>query len=90
MHTRRAPGQRSATGIGKTRLALEVGAELVDIYPDGVWQVELAALAHADLVAETVAATLGLDHVSGESVLANLVAQLESKHLLLILDTSVA
>jgi len=31
-------------GSGKTRLALQVAAELLDSYPDGVWLVELAAL----------------------------------------------
>ncbi len=31
-------------GVGKTRLALEVGAQLVDAFPDGVWFVELGTL----------------------------------------------
>ena len=73
-------------GVGKTRLALEVGGALCDVYPDGVWQVELASLADSALVAETVAASLRLDQVSDDSVLDSLVAQLEPKHLLLILD----
>ena len=31
-------------GVGKTRLALEVGAELAGEFPDGVWMVELASV----------------------------------------------
>ena len=31
-------------GVGKTRLSLEVGAELASEFPDGVWVVELAAV----------------------------------------------
>ncbi len=47
-------------GAGKTRLALQVGAEMLDAYKDGVWLVELAALAESDLVPQTVAAVWGL------------------------------
>ena len=44
-----------AGGSGKTRLALEVARDLVSIYPDGVWLVELAALSEGDLVPQAVA-----------------------------------
>src|SRR5712692_10634634 len=47
-------------GCGKTRLALKVAADLLDAYPDGVWLVELAAVAEASLVAGVVAAALGV------------------------------
>src|SRR6266849_1510980 len=43
-------------GCGKTRLALEVSRAVMDHYPDGVWLVELAALADPALVPQTVAA----------------------------------
>ena len=42
-------------GTGKTRLALQVAAELLDAYPDGVWLAELAALADPALVPRAVA-----------------------------------
>lgn len=73
-------------GVGKTRLALEVGAGLRDSYADGVWQVELAALENSDLVAETVAGTLGLPQVPGAPIIDTLAAQLAPRQLLLILD----
>lgn len=47
-------------GVGKTRLALQVAGALTDAYADGVWLVELAALADPTLVADAVASALGL------------------------------
>ena len=56
------------TGVGrrgKTRLALQVAAELLEAYPDGVWLVELAPLADPALVPQTVAAALGVREEPG-------------------------
>ncbi len=47
-------------GIGKTRLAMQVAAELVDTFADGVWFVRLARLVDPGLVVPTIAQTLGL------------------------------
>src|SRR5437763_12411070 len=49
-----------AGGCGKTALALEVARDLPDAFPDGVWLVELAALADPTLVLQAVAAVLGV------------------------------
>jgi DNA-binding SARP family transcriptional activator len=46
-------------GCGKTRLAMEAASRLIDQYPDGVWLVELAALADPELVPQAVASALG-------------------------------
>ena len=72
-------------GVGKTRLALEVGAHVVDEYPGGVWFVELAALDDASLVADTIASTLHLKQ-HAEGPLQALSAALEGQRALLILD----
>src|SRR5690242_20523408 len=45
-------------GVGKTRLALAAAAEVLGTVADGVWLVELAALADSGLVPDTVAATM--------------------------------
>jgi len=73
-------------GVGKTRVALQVGADLLDHSDDGVWFVELASTNDASLVASTIATTLGLREHPGRPLLETLVRYLESKHLLLILD----
>jgi hypothetical protein len=47
-------------GVGRTRLAQQVAAELLPAFPDGVWLVELAPLANPALVPQAVAAALGV------------------------------
>lgn len=73
-------------GCGKTRLALEVAVRLVDAYRDGVWLVELAALADPALVSHAVRTVLGLTERPSHSVHDTLVAFLQPRHLLLVLD----
>ncbi len=73
-------------GIGKTRLALQVGAELIDRFPDGVFLVSLASVSSPDLLYQATAQALGIQEAVGTSI-ADLVARfLTSKLLLLILD----
>ncbi len=55
-----------AGGSGKTRLALQAAAELVDDYPQGVWWVSLAALRDPELVESTVAQVVGAKSGLGE------------------------
>ncbi|HEU0201369.1 MAG TPA: adenylate/guanylate cyclase domain-containing protein [Burkholderiaceae bacterium] len=73
-------------GIGKTRLALEVGSQALPQYADGVWLVELAPIASPDLVAGTVAAALGFELGNAKKPMDALVARLGGRRLLLILD----
>jgi predicted ATPase/class 3 adenylate cyclase/Tfp pilus assembly protein PilF len=73
-------------GTGKTRLALQVGAELLELFPDGVWLIEFASLSDAMLVTKTVAAVLGVRESSGRPVLTLLTDYLRTKELLLIFD----
>ena len=78
---------RGVGGVGKTRLALHLAADLQRSFADGVWLAELSALRNAELLARTVAASLGLpDQAAGDPVdlLADYLAE---RHLLLILDT---
>ena len=57
-----------AGGIGKTRLSLQVAADVLDDYPDGVWFVELAPLTDARLVPQAVASVLGVKEEAGRPV----------------------
>jgi predicted ATPase len=75
-----------AGGSGKTRLALEVSRDLVGIYPDGVWLVELAGLSKDDQVPQTVAGTLGVREQSEKTLAETLAEYLRSKRMLLLLD----
>lgn len=73
-------------GAGKTRLALQVAADLLDDYEDGVWMVELAALADPNLVAQSIATTIGVREEPGRPILATLTDFLKPKKVLLVLD----
>src|SRR5207249_3651899 len=75
-------------GTGKTRLALEVCRDVAvqRMYSDGMWLVELAPLAEAALVPQTVASVLNVREEVGRPLLATLSDYLRARTLLLILD----
>ncbi len=73
-------------GTGKTRLAAQVAAEVLDDYPDGVWFVELAPIGDPDRVVETVASTLGLREEPETPIAATLIHFLHDRRLLLVID----
>ena len=75
-----------AGGIGKTRLALQVAAELLDDYPDGVYRVELAPIADPAMVPTAVASAIGVHEEAGLPLQQMLTAYLEPRSMLLILD----
>ncbi|MCA2219820.1 ATP-binding protein [Nonomuraea aurantiaca] len=69
-------------GVGKTRLALRVAAEMSRAFPDGAWLIDLAPLVAEELLAETIADTIGCRQPS----VAALSEHLLNKRLLLVLD----
>jgi predicted ATPase/class 3 adenylate cyclase len=73
-------------GCGKTRLALQVAAEMVEEYADGVWFVELAALADPALVPQAVATPLRVREEPGRSLTDTLRDYLKPRSALLLLD----
>jgi predicted ATPase/DNA-binding CsgD family transcriptional regulator len=73
-------------GIGKTRMALRIASDLVDIFSDGAWLVELAPVTDPLLVPLAVATTLGVHEQPGRPMLVSLAEHLESRHLMLVLD----
>src|SRR5438045_3244604 len=64
-------------GVGKTRLGLQVAAELRDRFADGVFFVNLAPTSDPALVAPTIAQTLGIREVAGQPLLERLKEQLQ-------------
>jgi predicted ATPase/class 3 adenylate cyclase len=73
-------------GVGKTRLALQVAAELSDRFTDGVFFVNLASVSDPALVVPTIAQTLDIREVTGQSLLEQVKQALQHKHMLLLLD----
>ncbi|MFD7044904.1 ATP-binding protein, partial [Rhodococcus jostii] len=73
-------------GVGKTRLALRVAANVRRAFGDGVWLVELGELHDAELLADTVVAALGLREQSSSPSLELLAAHVADRRMLLVLD----
>jgi predicted ATPase/DNA-binding SARP family transcriptional activator/Tfp pilus assembly protein PilF len=73
-------------GTGKTRLGLQVAAELQDCFADGVFFVPLASLSDPQLLASTIARQLDVREGGSQPVLQLLKSALQEKHLLLVLD----
>jgi predicted ATPase/class 3 adenylate cyclase len=75
-----------AGGSGKTRLALQAGAELIGRAPDGVWLAELAPLTDGGQIAGVVAAALGLPDLGGPAVGDAVLEALSGQDCLILLD----
>ncbi len=85
-------------GVGKTRLALAVAAELAGEYDGGVWFVDLVPVvepdaaqapgpgSQAETIAAAIAGTLGLGEQPGRDLTESVVAALADRHALLVLD----
>jgi predicted ATPase/class 3 adenylate cyclase/DNA-binding CsgD family transcriptional regulator len=75
-----------AGGTGKTRLGVQVAAELTDAFADGVFFVNLAPISDPALVVPTIAETLSMREGAGQSLLERLRENLRPKQMLLLLD----
>ncbi len=73
-------------GSGKTRLALEVARELLDLYPDGVWMAGLSSISDPGLVPQAVAQVFGVREQPDYPLVETLAATLRDKNQLLVLD----
>jgi predicted ATPase/class 3 adenylate cyclase len=73
-------------GAGKTRLALQAAADLLDDFSAGTFFVGLAGISDASLVIPTIAQTLGVKETGGRSLEDALERFLKDQELLLVLD----
>jgi predicted ATPase/class 3 adenylate cyclase len=73
-------------GVGKTRLALQVAAEVLPEFREGAWLCELASIRDPEGVAGALAALFGVTARAGQSLEESLVEFLHTKQLLLVLD----
>ena len=85
------PDVRSLTltgpgGTGKTRLSLQLAAELAESHPDGIWWVPLAPLREDASVASAVASVLEVEEEAGRPLIASIGSSLARKRVLLLLD----
>jgi predicted ATPase/DNA-binding CsgD family transcriptional regulator len=75
-----------AGGVGKTRLALEVGAGLASEFPDGVWIVELASVGDASSVTAAIATALGILPRGNDDLIDTVADALSSRRALVVID----
>lgn len=73
-------------GTGKTRLALQVAADIADRFAGGVWFVDLAPIGDPSLVGSTVADALGVSAIGARPIRDVLVERLRDQEALLVLD----
>jgi len=75
-----------AGGCGKTRLAIEVAAQLVPEYQDGVWFVDLAPITDENLVTKEITEVLKIQEEPNQPIVDTLIEKIKDKTLLIILD----
>ena len=75
-----------AGGVGKTRLAIQVAAQMAGEFSDGVWYVDLAPITDPEMVAVTVARALGLPDQPGRSTMDTLLRFVRDRQMLVVLD----
>ena len=73
-------------GCGKSRLALQVAADILDAFAEGIWLVDLAERRQPELVEQAAAAAFGMREEPGRTLTAALLDYLRDKTLLLLLD----
>jgi predicted ATPase len=73
-------------GVGKTRLSLAAGVELLPSFDDGVYFFDLSALSDPALAVGAIAGSLGLRESPGRSLTETLAGNLASRNMLLVLD----
>ena len=86
VESRRLVTLTGAGGVGKTRLALQVAAELLDGSGDGVWLAELAAVSDGDAVLAAICQALGIAEQPDRAVLDALLNALAFQFVLIVLD----
>ncbi len=74
------------SGVGKTRLALRLEAQVAQDFPDGTWLVDLSPISEPALLPQALGDVLGVRQQPGQSMLGELTRMLRPRRLLLVLD----
>ena len=75
-----------AGGAGKTRLAIELAAQMSDEFGGGIWYVDLAPITNSDLVPTTVARAFGVPDQPGSSAMDTVIRFINDRSMLIVLD----
>ena len=86
IHAHRVVTLIGSGGCGKTRLAIQVGADELENFPDGVRFVDLAPLSDPSLVVDAIAAAVGVKSEQGANAIEALVRTVEGTKTLILLD----
>ena len=86
LHAHRLVTAVGPGGVGKTRLALSVAADLVDRFADGVWYVDLVPVTDPAMIAPAIADALGLGEPQSRSTTDHILGWLADREALLVLD----
>jgi predicted ATPase/DNA-binding CsgD family transcriptional regulator len=86
LHEHRLVTALGPGGVGKTRLALAVAADVVERFVDGAWYVDLVPVTDGAMVAAAVAATFGVGEQLGRSAEQTVIGRLADTEALLVLD----
>ncbi len=73
-------------GMGKTRLAVQAGADVLDQFPDGVWLADLASLRYPELASSVISKALSINQPQDRTVDEAIVLALKRKKALIVLD----
>ena len=73
-------------GVGKTRLAMQVAADVIDRFPEGVWLVDLAPVGDPALVAHAFAGAFNVREAHDRTMAVSVAEHLRHRQLLLVLD----
>ena len=87
------PGTRLVTltgagGIGKTRLAVQAAAGLLDEFPDGLWWAGLAPVSRGEQVLSAIAQVAGVREEQGTSLERAVAGRVEGRRMLIVLDNA--
>jgi predicted ATPase/DNA-binding SARP family transcriptional activator len=85
LETHRLVTLTGSGGVGKTRLGIQAGREILEHFPDGVWFIDLAPVTNPNLIPPTVATVLRI-LAEAEHLKEALISSLCSRHVLLVLD----
>ena len=86
LETHRLVTLTGSGGTGKTRLSLQVAADLLEKFDHGVWFVELAPLIDPELIPQTILSAIGISEQQGKTPLEVLKEYLHGKQALIVLD----